>query len=212
MGSHAGVAWGLAGVCMAMGTAALTGFSVMSVGDAAAQRFAGASSSEVDLQRNIVSAVYNGAASPVFYKWYRIMDWLIPGVAVPRLVVKTVVSQLVTTGANNPCYLLWKNAAEAWVSAIDWAAVRAGGGGERSRAQLQPPVDWAAVRAQTGAQLYRDLPNLYGSSMLFWLPVTGSTYMFVPDHLRVLWVSLASVLWGGYVSLVAHQPHDVRQK
>ena len=105
-----------------LGTAACTGFCVMAVGDAVAQRSAGGK--QFDPQRNFVSAAYNGLASPAFYRWYQLMDRLAPGVAIRTLVPKVLASQLVTTGLNNPCYLLWCNVAEAACGTADWAAVR----------------------------------------------------------------------------------------
>ena len=138
-----------------LASASLTGFTVMSAGDAVAQKQAGAPT--VDLQRNLVSSAYNGLASPVFYKWYRLMDWLMPAAGARMLVPKVICSQLITTGANNPCYLWWCNHIEAWAASAEGAS-----------------VDWAAVRARTASQLRSELPNLYGSSMLFWLPVTAA--------------------------------------
>ena len=166
-----------------VGTAVLTGTVVMSVGDGASQ-VAVHGSSAVDVRRNAVSATYNGMASPVFLQWYRVMDWLIPGVGL-RLIPKTLVSQLVTTGANNPLYFVWCNHIRAL---LDGGA-----------------VDWEAVRARTLEQCRRELPNLYGKSMLFWLPVTALNYAVVPNHLKVLWISSCSVLWGGFVSHVANR-------
>ena len=181
-----GAALSSASTTRPLSTAAATGFVVMSVGDAAAQLTV--ASSEFDATRNLVSSGYNGLASPCFYRWYRLMDWLIPGLAIRRLVPKVLLSQLVTTGANNPCYLSWCNSVEACLG--------------------DAPVDWAAVRGKTLEQLRRELPNLYGSSMIFWLPVTGANYALIPDHLKILFVSSCSVLWGGFVSHVAHRTHD----
>ena len=169
-------------------TAACTGFVVMSAGDAAAQLCS--SDDSLNMKRNLVSATYNGAASPVFYKWYRLMDRVFPGTTIRTLIPKTIVSQLVTTGGNNPCFLTWCNCAEAWADSLSSPAAA---------------VDWTAVLNRTAVQLRRELPNLYGSSMLFWLPVTGANFALVPDHLRILWVSTCSVLWGGFVSFVAHR-------
>ena len=167
-------------------SASLTGFGVMALGDAAAQRCSGAES--IDAKRNLVSSVYNGLASPAFYKWYRLMDCGFGTSTNPRtLVPKVLLSQVVTTGGNNPCYFFWTNHVDAW------CAVPA------------DDLDWADVRRRTAEQLRRELPNLYGSSMLFWLPSTACTYALVPDHLRILWVSSCSVLWGGFVSYVAHR-------
>ena len=104
------------------------------------------------------------------------------------LIPKTVLSQLVTTGGNNPCYLAWCNHLEALAGREAGAT-----------------VDWEAVRRQTIDQLRLELPNLYGSSLLFWLPVTAANFGFVPMHLRILWISTCSVLWGGFVSHVAHR-------
>jgi len=129
----------------------------MCVGDACAQLSVG---EKLDARRNAASSAYNGLASPVFFQWYRVMDWLIPGSVGLRLIPKTLLSQLVTTGGNNPCYLAWCNHVEAWLnSASDADAAR---------------IDWAAVRQRTAEQCRETLPKLYGSSMLFWLPVTGA--------------------------------------
>ena len=172
-----------------LATAASTGFVVMSAGDAAAQLLC-AGASRVDMKRNLVSSSYNGAVAPAFYRWYRLMDWAFPGVALRSLIPKVLCSQLVTTGCNNPAYLAWCNILEAWSSNTDAEAM----------------VEWSDVLARTRDQLKRELPNLYGTSMLFWLPVTGINYALVPDHLRILWVSSVSVLWGAFVSYVAHRP------
>ena len=167
-----------------LATASCTGAMVMSAGDVAAQRIAGLE--KIDVQRNLVSTAYNAAASPVFYRWYRLMDYLSPGTKF--LIPKVVLSQLITTGANNPCYLTFCNHAEALLSS-----------------QHMGSVDWHEVRARTVAQLATELPNLYGLSMLFWLPVTSVNFAYVPDHLKILWVSSCSVLWGSFVSYVAHR-------
>mmetsp|Transcript_14735 Transcript_14735/g.38076 ORF Transcript_14735/g.38076 Transcript_14735/m.38076 type:complete len:217 (+) Transcript_14735:35-685(+) len=176
-----------ASVSRPLSTAAATGFVVMSAGDAVSQTLVEGSTSPLDVQRNLVSSAWSGLASPAFYKWYRFMDWLIPGATMFRLVPKTLLSQIVTTGLNNPCYLVWCNHVEALL------------GGNQS------PVNWAAVRDQTAKQLIDELPSLYGTSMIFWLPVTGANYALVPDYLKILWVSSASVAWGGFVSHVAHR-------
>ena len=164
-----------------------TGFVVMSAGDAASQCAAG-HSQNIDMQRNLVSASYNGMVSPAFHRWYRLMDWLVPGLTPGRLVPKVLLSQIVTTGLNNPLFLCWCCHLEAWL-----------------QHDVQHDMDWAAVRQRTMAQIVREVPNLYGTSMLFWLPVTGANYALIPDHLRILWVSSCSVLWGGFVSHIAHR-------
>ena len=174
---------------------ATTGFVVMSVGDGVSQLVVGnaASASEINLQRNLTSSSYNGLASPAFLRWYRLMDWAMPGTTLMTLVPKTVLSQIVTTGLNNPCFLLWCHHMEALVS--------------NGLSQ-----DWAAVRTRAIEHMRQSLPNLYGSSMLFWLPVTGANYALIPDHLKVLWVSSCSVLWGGFVSHVAHRRQQLEQE
>lgn len=164
--------------------AACTGFVVMSAGDAAAQLAAGAT--QIDRSRNLIASSFNGCASPCFFRWYRLMDWIAPGTALRTLVPKVLCSQIFTTGMTNPCFISWCNAFE-----------------ELSRTGAA--ADWAAVRARTVEQLRRELPHIYGSSMIFWLPVTSANYAFVPEHLRILWVSSCAVLWGGFVSFVAHR-------
>lgn len=171
-------------------SAFVVGFAVMSAGDAAAQKQEGAKS--LDLRRNVSSAMYYGCVSPVFYRWYRFMDWLMPASTLRALVTKTILSQIVTTGGNNPAYLAWCNHIEA-VAAADGAS-----------------IDWASLRKKTSEQFMCELPTLYGSSLLFWLPVTGANYAFVPDHLRILWVSSCSVLWGSFVSYVAHREAEAQ--
>lgn len=142
-------------------TSFATGASVMCVGDAAAQLTVGRQ--ELDLKRNLASSAYNGMASPVFFQWYRVMDWLIPGIGASRLIPKTLLSQIVTTGGNNPCYLAWCNHLEAWLNATS-----------------DEVIDWAGIRQRTLEQCRETLPKLYGSSMLFWIPVTACSYAVVP--------------------------------
>jgi len=174
-------------------SAVSTGFVVMSIGDSAAQLCSPERTGSVDRRRLLTCASYNGLVSPLFYQWYVVMDRVLPGVAARTLVPKVLLSQLVTTGLNNPGFLSWKNSVEAWVACAP--------GDE---------VDWARVRERTLAQCHEKLPTLYGVSMLFWLPITACNYALMPGHLRVLWVSTASVLWGAFVSYVAHR-HEERR-
>lgn len=156
----------------------------MSIGDASAQL---ATQQSFDHKRNLVSASFNGAMSPLFYKWYRFMDRLIPGISVTRLIPKVLISQLVTTGVNNPLYFSWCYHVEAWL--------------HQSSGNT---VDWVHVRAEATEHMRRELPGVYGKSMLYWLPVTSCNYM-LPDHLRILWVSSCACVWGAFVSYVAHR-------
>ena len=186
--SRIGAALRRASMARPTATGAATGFAVMSAGDAASQMLA-SDSSHVDVRRNLVSASYNGLASPFFYRWYLFMDWAIPGATAAQLVPKVLISQLVTTGANNPIYLAWCHHVEAWLDSRD----------------ANEPTDWGAVRERYMAHMARELPNLYGTSMLFWLPVNYVNFAWVPYHLKILWISCCSVAWGGFVSHVAHR-------
>lgn len=163
-------------------TASSTGFVVMSIGDGAAQVIT-AESGAFDARRNAVSATYNGCVAPLFYRWYKFMDWFMPGATVRTLVPKVILSQIVTTGANNPAYISWCNLFES----------------------VGTETELSAVMHHTAAQIRREVPLLYGSSLFYWMPVTAANYALVPDHLKILFVSTASVLWGGYVSFVAHR-------
>lgn len=176
-----------ASVARPLTTAASTGFAVMSVGDAAVQM---ATESRIDSNRILVTSLYNGAVSPLWYKWYRFMDALIPGLAIRRLVPKVIVSQICTTGVNNPAFFAWCEIAEAWINRGDGA------------------VNWGAVRESIVEKLRRELPHVYSSSLCFWMPVNAANYAFVPDHLRILWISTCSLAWSGYVSYVAHRKNE----
>ncbi len=138
------------------------GASVMCVGDACSQ-LAVVRREDFDLKRNFASSAYNGLISPFFFQWYRMMDFLIPGTGARRLIPKTLISQIITTGGNNPCYLAWCNHLEGWMSTPSDVA-----------------VDWAAIRQRTLEQCRTTLPKVYGSSMLFWIPVTACSYAVVP--------------------------------
>ena len=59
--------------------------------------------------------------------------------------------------------------------------------------------------ARATDQLRAELLNIYGYSLLYWLPVNALNYGLVPDHLRVLYVSCAGCVWGGFVSHVGHR-------
>ena len=179
-------------------TAVATGFGVMAVGDGAAQLLSG---SAVDATRNGVAAVWAGGVSPAFYRWYRLMDYAFAG---RPLAAKVAFPQLVTTGLNNPCFIAWCAHAEALALAARSGGGGGGGGGAR--------VHWPAVRAATAERLRRELPGVYGLSMLFWLPVTAFALGRCPDHLRVLGISIASVWWGGFQPHVAHRGADAAER
>lgn len=53
-------------------------------------------------------------------------------------------------------------------------------------------------------KMYADFPATLKSSYLFWGPVCMLEFLFVPYPLRVLYISMMSVVWDTYLSYAAH--------
>jgi len=53
-------------------------------------------------------------------------------------------------------------------------------------------------------KLRADLPQALSCSYLFWGPVCMVEFLFVPYPLRVLYISMVSVVWDTYLSYAAH--------
>lgn len=168
-----------------------TGFSVMSIGDLGMQCTVGGRS-EIDLQQNVVSATHMGLMSPLFLAWWVYLERIWPGRSAFQLARKVVVNQVVITSVNLTSYLGWCTYVEAYLAGA---------------------TNWAAVTAAGLGQARRELPRMIGNSFLLWVPVNTLNFAFVPPHLKVPYSSAVSVLWGGYLSFVAHrdvpaQPHS----
>lgn len=212
-----------------------TGSAVMSAGDLGMQCTV-SERETVDMRQNVVSSVYMGLTSPVMLAWWVYLDRVLPGIALaqlarkvrhhpqpqgapalcgpvahvpglpsdhtdgrtpqltlrPRRSAQVIVNQIVVSNLNLPCYLAWCNHVEAWLDG------RAG--------------DWAAVRAATLEQGARELPRMLANSFAIWLPINTINFVWVPVHLKIPYTSAISVLWGGYMSYVAHRAEHERPR
>ena len=167
---------------------AVTGFTVMSIGDASVQLCTRNAQlpavAGVDVQRNMVSSAYNGAVSPLFFQWYRWLDSVWPGVSPRSLVRKVVVNQIAISGLNSPLYLTWCATIEAW---------------------LLGAADWEATLTTTRNHLVREVPSLMLTSICCWMPINVINFGVVPPHLRILYISSCGVAWTAFLSFVAHR-------
>ncbi|KAK3248037.1 hypothetical protein CYMTET_42483 [Cymbomonas tetramitiformis] len=164
--------------------AAGTGFAVMGLGDASVQALL---EPKLDFHRNLVSSTYNGLISPIFYSWYAYMDriWPPKGLRFASLMRKVLVNQIVLTSINTPVYMAWCHHVEA--------------------ALAGPCEDWAAVHASFAEHARLELPGLLCASFGVWIPSNTINFLWVPQHLKIPFISAFSVAWGGFLSMVVHR-------
>ncbi|CAE7242854.1 Mpv17-like protein 2 [Symbiodinium microadriaticum] len=166
----------------------ITGGAVMSLGDTAVQL---AGSGTWDYQRNGVVSAYNGGMSPFFYYWWKHLDGIWPGTGVAAVVRKTFMNQLMVAPFNSALFLTWSTAME---SLIKGDCVGADG-------SASAQMIWEKVAGKAKAEV----PSLVMSSCCFWLPANAANFMFMPLHLRVVFMSSCSVVWGAYITYVVHR-------
>ncbi|CAE7197221.1 MPV17 [Symbiodinium natans] len=169
-------------------TSAATGGAVMSLGDTAVQL---AAAGTWDYQRNAVVSAYNGGMSPFFYYWWQHLDSIWPGTGGAAVVRKTLANQLAVAPFNSTMFLTWSTAME---SLIKGDCVADDGG-----PCLQTIWEKVASKAQA------EIPSLVLSSCGFWLPANATNFMFMPNHLRVVFMSCCAVCWGAYITYVVHR-------
>eukprot|EP00438_Fugacium_kawagutii_P001903 Skav218210 [mRNA] locus=scaffold1375:4041:11073:- [translate_table: standard] len=161
-------------------TCLVTGASVMSIGDSAVQL---CGSGTLDLERNVVVSAYNGGTSPFFYFWWQTLDGLWPGKGVAAVARKALLNQATMAPFNSALFLTWSTALEQ----------RGLGGGswiKSSRFDGDDPTILKCLVQYLGEGRLKGEPR--------WL-------RFMPQHLRVVFMSSCAVVWGGYISYVVHR-------
>ncbi|CAJ1455536.1 unnamed protein product [Effrenium voratum] len=162
---------------------ATVGFTVMGLGDASVQAMEGGSA--YDPQRGVVVSAYNGGMSPLFYFWWQYLDKIWAGTSLAAVARKTLCNQVVIAPFNSALFLTWSTALGSWIKSSEHST--------------------SSVREKVTLKLKTEVPDLVKSSCGFWLPANAANFMFVPKHFRVLFMSSCAVLWGGYISFVAHR-------
>uniref|UniRef100_A0A7S2HL90 Peroxisomal membrane protein MPV17 n=1 Tax=Zooxanthella nutricula TaxID=1333877 RepID=A0A7S2HL90_9DINO len=160
----------------------------MGTGDAAVQWLC---SGSLDARRCAVSSSYSGVTSPGIYQWWRALDVRWPTAAMRHVCSKVLVNQAVLGPANCAMFLCWSHCATGL-----WSA----GGLDAVEVQTRLPT----LAFEAAERIRSDVPDLALKAMGVWMPVHLVTFRFVPPHLRILYTSCVSVLWGGYLSYVAH--------
>merc|ERR1719401_2037957 len=168
-------------------TSLSTGMLVMGAGDAAVQLATGGT---LDLRRTAVSSSYSGVSSPGIYHWWRALDATWPGAALRSVCNKVLVNQAVLGPLNCALFLTWSHCLN-------------GVAHQRKEMDAQP-ADVERLVSEACDRIRREVPDLALKAMGVWVPVHMITFRFVPPHLRILYTSSVSVLWGGYLSYVAH--------
>ena len=164
-------------------TSALTGFGVMALGDAGVQVAA-----DEDVSRVLVTSTWNGAVSPGFYVWYKFIDTVYANAPLSQFAKKLFVNQLVLTSLNTPCFMLCARTLRPR-STGSWRAPV----GARARG------DGRAVRAR-GARAHRLVVGDVGPGERDPVPLRAGG-----GHLKIAYRSYHLVLWGAYISFVAHR-------
>ena len=159
-------------------TAFTVGGIVMAVGDAVVQRHI-EGAAKFDQKRIAVCASYNAGVSVVLQPWYALLDRAFPG----RLSVrKILLNQVVSSTTITPGFL-------AYTACVEGALEGHSG---------------AAMLDATRQLLERDGVATAARSFCLWTPVNGFMFAFVPQQLRIGYMSMVAVCWGGYLSWVAH--------
>jgi len=166
-----------------------TGMIVMGTGDALVQV---AGSGSVDMGRSAVSSVYSGMTSPGIYHWWRALDATWPGSALRSVCRKVLVNQAVLGPLNCALFLGWSHCAQSCLRGS-------------SRSSLSESGDVVEVASEAIQRIRNEVPDLAVKAMGVWIPVHTITFRFVPPHLRILYTSSVSVLWGGYLSYIANR-------
>jgi len=164
-----------------------TGMLVMGAGDAAVQIMMGNGS--LDMRRSAVSSTYSGVTSPGIYHWWRALDAKWPGSAIRSVCRKVLINQAVLGPLNCALFLGWSHCAQACLKSYSCSAEEA---------------DLESVANEAMTRICKEVPDLAVKAMGVWMPVHVITFRFVPLHLRILYTSTVSVLWGGYLSYVAN--------
>jgi hypothetical protein len=59
---------------------------------------------------------------------------------------------------------------------------------------------WLDSEASLSGRLRNELPSIIVAAFSFWLPVNAGSFMFVPLHQRVLFMSVVNCVWSGWLS------------
>eukprot|EP00446_Apocalathium_sp_SHHI-4_P012320 CAMPEP_0177215530 /NCGR_PEP_ID=MMETSP0367-20130122/34270_1 /TAXON_ID=447022 ORGANISM="Scrippsiella hangoei-like, Strain SHHI-4" /NCGR_SAMPLE_ID=MMETSP0367 /ASSEMBLY_ACC=CAM_ASM_000362 /LENGTH=186 /DNA_ID=CAMNT_0018664979 /DNA_START=58 /DNA_END=618 /DNA_ORIENTATION=- len=164
-----------------------TGGGVMSLGDALVQL----RNERFDAHRNAVVSAYNGATAPFFLFWWCALDRWWPGTALGAVARKSLMNQVCVGPFNSAFFLAWSLAVGAWLHS-----------GERGSGS---ELDLPALGGEIAAKAREEVPGLLLTSGVFWFPANAANFMFVPTHLRILFMSSCSVVWGAYISFVVHR-------
>ncbi|CAK9035803.1 unnamed protein product [Durusdinium trenchii] len=169
-------------------TCLVTGASVMSIGDSAVQL---CGSGTLDVERNVVVSAYNAGSAPFFYFWWQTLDGMFPGKGWAAVARKTLVNQATMAPFNSALFLTWSTALEPWIKTI------------RKKGKDDPKMSniWEKVKSKVQSEI----PELVVSQCGYWLPANAVNFMFMPQHLRVVFMSTCAVIWGGYISYVVHR-------
>ena len=127
--------------------------------------------------------------TPLFAVWFRQLDKWFAGTAVKTVMKKVVLNQCVVSLPINAGYLSYTTAVEQFLS--------------------PGKFDPAAIHKRLTTQLSEDVPKLFVSSNLLWIPVNSLNFLFVPPTFRVLPTIFCSTGWSTYLSLTAHKRGDI---
>ena len=163
---------------------AITGATIMAVGDATVQ-LGVESSDSLELKRLIVACLYSALLGPLLYKWYSLLDHVFPAA---QLLQRIIVNQLVCSPVLPIFFLVW--------SGFMYGALTS---------RLSNSAGRREVASQTWRRLQTDFVPMVGTSFCVWLPANAFSFAFVPVDLRIAFMSCVSCGWGGYLSYMAHR-------
>ena len=154
------------------------GGAIMGVGDAAVQVVV--EEHAVDRQRLLVCSAFNASVSVPLNFWYAYLD----RVWKHSFASKILFNQVVSSATLTPGFLAWAPFFESLVAGDSPATA----------------VESARQSVESEA-----LPMAIQSFGL-WTPVNAIMFAWVPQPMRISYMSAVAVLWGAYCSWVAHRP------
>jgi hypothetical protein len=174
------------------GTASFcTGMVLMGIGDTAVQLMAPNGNGKVDVKRTSAVSLYSGMSSPVVYNWWRWLDKMWPGTTAIPVLRKTITNQVLWGTANSVLFMCCSKVFEAWL-----------GGGPRNQ---DGEADWETLENQISRKITCEVPGLLVLASGFWMPANYCNFMFVPPQFRIVYASTLGIMWGGFLSYVAHR-------
>lgn len=167
---------------------ALSG-SLMCVGDICAQKIEHLGDNfKVNWVRVVIMGSWGSVLfGPALSKWFQFIDRTLSGRNLATVLQKVLIQAIVFVPPLNAAFFSYSTSLEYMLS--------------------RPFYTWKAqeMKNEVKAKIKQDLVPVVYNSARVWMPINVLNWLFVPNHVRVLFTSLVSVGWNCYISLVQHK-------